>query len=218
MNLINLFDNLVKVSSQYCSIENIHTEDINECEWKNLKLNVDQIRYGHLEYFKGNNNKVEVVHLTCYPKLGIDFPIFGFDVISLNNKITGIFCDVTPAISDNEELRNILQLLSNKYSAFNRTLPAWAEFFSKDFLALSPRGNEQDIFNDCINLFLNYLDIITTSKLSDDKNLFLMQKQSQNNYSLYQQKNTKTLKALSSYIGIEKATEFINKTLFPVVE
>ena len=38
----------------------------------------------------------------------------------------------------------------------------------------------------------------------------------QNDYSFNQRKNDKTSKALSAYIGAEKAREFIDTILFPV--
>jgi len=216
--LLSVFNELTQIASKRASLSTIKSKAENS-EWVNLKFETDSIRYGHLEYFKSNNDKVEVIHSTCYPQFNVPLPIFGFDVIALNKKITGIFCDVTPSPHDHPILRSILSSYYNAHKNSIRTLPEWAEFFSPQFLAVSPAEDSWvNISEQCENLFEKYLIYSEriTSRL--DKKESSLHKEGQNNYSRQQQKNTKTMKALSAYIGEEAARAFVEKVLFPVTK
>lgn len=211
------FQSLINIAEKYSDLTFTSDNPDDTCIWKNYKFGTDNVRYGHLEYFKSSNDKVEVVHAMCYPSLNSEFPIFGFDVIALNGNVTGIFCDITPSPYDNFEMRTILQILHERYKEFNRTLPGWANFFSSNFLALSPKDNLNDILSDCLNVMDKFLFFVSRcNKITDEKSIE-QHKVIQNDYSLHQQKNTKTFKALSSYVGEEKAKNFIETVLFPTV-
>lgn len=216
--LLSVFDELKQYASKYSELTTVKSKAGNST-WINLKFDTDNIRYGHLEYFKADNDKVEVVHSTCYPQLNTPLPIFGFDIIALNKKVTGIFCDVTPAPHDHPILRSMLSTYHNAHKGKIRALPEWAGFFSPQFLAVSPEENNWfNISEQCENLFEKYLlyaDRITDKLSKKDS---LLHKDGQNNYSLQQQKNTKTMKALSAYIGEEAAKTFVEKVLFPILK
>lgn len=216
--LLSVFDELKQYASKYSELISVRSK-AGKSTWINLKFNTDSIRYGHLEYFKADNDKVEVVHSTCYPQFDTPLPIFGFDIIALNKKVTGIFCDVTPSPHDHLILRSILSTYHNAHKNKIRTLPGWAEFFSPQFLAVTPEeSNWTDISEQCENLFEKYL--IYANRITDklSKKDSVTHKEGQNNYSLQQQKNTKTINALSAYIGREEAKAFVEKILFPVVK
>lgn len=216
--LLSVFNELTQIASKRTSLSTIKSKAENS-EWINLKFETGSIRYGHLEYFKSNNDKVEVVHSTCYPQFNVPLPIFGFDIISLNRKITGIFCDVTPSPYDHPILRSMLSSYYNAHKNSIRTLPEWAEFFSPQFIAVSPTEDSWvNISEQCENLFEKYL--IYSERITDrlDKKESLLHKEGQNNYSKQQQKNTKTMKALSAYIGEDAAKAFVEKVLFPVTK
>lgn len=211
------FQSLLDISEKYSDLTFTNDNPDESCIWKNYKFSPNNIRYGHLEYFKSSNDKVEVVHAMCYPSTNIEFPIFGFDVIALNGNVTGVFCDVTPVPYDNFEMRVIFQILHEKYNEFNRSLPEWANFFSANFLALAPKDNFKDITLDCVNAFDKFLYFIKRANIITDNKKIEYHRESQNKYSLHQQKNTKTFKALSSYVGEEKAKNFIETVLFPTL-
>lgn len=215
--LENTFQSLIDISEKYSDLTFTNDNPDESCIWKNYKFNTNKVRYGHLEYFKSSNDKVEVVHAMCYPCFNTEFPIFGFDVIALNGNVTGVFCDITPSPFDNFEMRTIFQILHERYKDYNRTLPEWANFFSSNFLALSPKENFNEIISDCLNAMDKFLFFIGRSNTIVEEKIIEQHKVSQNNYSLHQQKNTKTFKALSSYVGEEKAKNFIETVLFPTV-
>lgn len=214
--LLTVFEDLKSRALKHSTLTEIKSKGTN-CTWVNLRFETNKIRYGHLEYFKADNDKVEVVHSTCYPHFNIPLPIFGFDIIALNKKITGIFCDITAVPHDHKDLRSILSAYHNNHRSFIRTLPEWAEFFSPHFLAVSPNESNWEIISEqCENLFEKYL--VYSERVTEilSKKLSLDHKKGQNNYSLQQQKNTKTMKALAAYIGESKAKDFVETVLFPI--
>jgi phycocyanobilin:ferredoxin oxidoreductase len=188
--------------------------------WQNDFYFNPSIRYGHLEYFKSINGKIEVLHCTFFPSYFKNVPIYGFDVIALNNNVTGIFCDFTKCPYDNLILSLKLKELKTKYIENERKLPDWADFFSENFVCISPKGLDQNVLiKNFTRLFTDYVDFVENQNLNgcylDTENV----KKSisvQNSYSFNQRKNDKTSKALSAYIGAEKAREFIDTILFPV--
>jgi hypothetical protein len=195
-------------------------ENNNDIVWKNNFYFNPSIRYGHLEYFKSINGKIEVLHCTFFPSYFKNIPIYGFDVIGLNNKVTGIFCDFTDSPYSNLNLHINLKKIKDKYLNNERKLPEWANFFSSNFICISPKNlDESVLIKDFINLFEKYVNFV---EIENFNGLYLKPEEVkknisiQNNYSFNQRKNDKTYKALSAYIGDSEARSFIDNILFPV--
>lgn len=195
-------------------------EDNEDIIWENNFYFNPSIRYGHLEYFKSINGKIEVLHCTFFPSYFKNISIYGFDVIALNNIVTGIFCDFTKCPYQNLILSVRLKELKDKYIKNERKLPEWANFFSENFICMSPKGLDQDVLiKEFTGLFMEYVNFVEDKNFNgcylepeDVKKSILIQ----NDYSFNQRKNDKTSKALSAYIGTDKAREFIDSVLFPV--
>jgi hypothetical protein len=109
---------------------------------------------------------------------------------------------------------------ADKYKDNIRTLPEWANFFSEDFVCINPNGlNEKELIEDFSGIFRCFIGYSNWEDYTGKYNKMEDVKQSintQNFYSLNQRKNDKTSKALTAYIGDEKAKEFIETVLFPV--
>jgi hypothetical protein len=223
--LIELHNNLKEISKKWfqhikykSEIEN--NEDIT---WYNDFFINPSVRYGHLEYFRSNNGKIEVLHSTFFPSYFKNLPIYGFDVIALNNIVTGIFCDFTNCLDENPFLTKSLKEIKNKYKDYERKLPEWANFFSKDFICIAPKDlNKEELIKDFIHLFELYVMQAewcnTNCFYHLSRNNVLKSIETQNQYSINQRKNDKTFKALSAYIGSDKAREFIDTVLFPIYQ
>jgi len=195
-------------------------ENKEDITWYNDFFINPSVRYGHLEYFRSINGKIEVLHCTFFPSYFKDLPIYGFDVIALNNTVTGLFCDFTDCINPNSFLTKRLKGLKEKYKENIRKLPEWANFFSNDFVCISPKNiDPNELIYDFTKLFGDY---VLQVEWNNKNGLYLSRNDIeksidiQNNYSLNQRKNDKTSKALSAYIGEQKAREFIDTVLFPV--
>jgi hypothetical protein len=215
--LYNEYQKLAKQSFQNITLHPNHNNE--EIIWYNDLYMSPSVRYGHIEYFKVEK-RVEVLHTVFYPSFFKPIPIFGFDVIALGGKVTGIFCDFTRAPFTIEALSRSLKDLNHKYKDNKRTLPEWANFFSEDFICINPNGiNEKELIEDFLGIFRCFIGYSNWEDYTGKYNKMEDVKQSinsQNFYSLNQRKNDKTSKALAAYIGEEKSKEFIENVLFPV--
>jgi hypothetical protein len=179
-------------------------------EWLNYFYNTAVTRHVHLEYYK--TSKMCVLHSNIFPDPHIDLPILGFDVIALGDKITGIFFDLTPTSLSLFDI-NSLKNLKSKIKSPTRNLPEWANFFSDDFICITPDTEELDyIFNQIYIIIKNYLYYVTYHTKIYEKNISI-----QNNYCIGQKKNDKTYKSLASEIGDDNAKLFLNNYLFPEI-
>jgi phycocyanobilin:ferredoxin oxidoreductase len=216
--LLDLYHKLKEKSDNDFQRIDISHKQINDCDWFNHIFISPSIRYGHLEYFKGSNDKVEVVHCVFYPSYFKALPIFGFDVISLGGKVTGIFCDYTPAPYHDMILQATISSVKASLIHLQRDLPGWTEFFSPEFIAIAPQDEYIKAEEACVALFDLYIGL---AKAFDYNDQYLNAGETkdhiegQNKYSIGQRKNSKTQKALAKYIGEDASKEFIEKTLFP---
>jgi len=219
LQLIDVYNNLYKLCNKNLQkVDLSHSSKLNDCDWLNHLYTSPSIRYGHLEYFKAHNNKVEVVHCVFFPHYYKHLPIFGYDIIALGGRVTGVFCDYTPSPYDVPFLRNWIIDVHKKYEPLSRKLPEWTEFFSKEFISVAPGEQFEAVATDCTALFQTYLDTaydVMFHQHEVNKDDLKLSITGQNQYSVNQKKNTKTQKALSAYIGEEESLNFINNVLFP---
>jgi hypothetical protein len=183
-----------------------------EHEWLNYFYNSTAFRHIHLEYYK--TNKICALHLTILPTPFFDYPILGFDMISLGDKITGLFFDITPTITEYKDLSQNLIHLNDKIKSVKRPLPEWADIFSKNFVCVTPDAQElPDIFNSVTSYIISYLAFsnLVINKYQQNINV-------QNRYCQGQKKNEKTFKALTAEVGKENAQLFFDDYLFPEIK
>jgi phycocyanobilin:ferredoxin oxidoreductase len=217
-SLNDLYKKLKEKSDKGFFRTDLTHSSINNCDWYNHIYSSPSVRYGHLEYFKSYNDAIEVVHCVFFPSYYKALPIFGYDAISLGGKITGVFCDYTPSPYHDMILQSSISSVRESLKDLQRDLPGWTEFFSPEFIAISPKEKYEESELKCIALFDLY---IAVTKEFDKNNKFLNWDEAkahidgQNKYSIGQRKNSKTQKALAKYIGEQEAKYFIEKTLFP---
>jgi phycocyanobilin:ferredoxin oxidoreductase len=217
-SLTNLYNKLKEKCDKDFFKTDLPHSSINNCDWFNHIYSSPSVRYGHLEYFKSYNDAIEVVHCVFFPSYYKALPIFGYDAISLGGKITGVFCDYTPSPYHDVVLQSAISSTKNSLTDLQRDLPGWTEFFSPEFIAISPKERYEDTEQKCLSLFDLY---VAATKEFDRNSKFLNWDETkahiegQNKYSIGQRKNTKTQKALAKYIGEDAAKDFIDTTLFP---
>jgi hypothetical protein len=181
-------------------------------KWFNYFYKSPVFRHVHLEYYK--TDRLCVLHANTFPEPLVDLPIMGFDLIAIGNKITGLFFDFTPTASDSHALKHCLENLHYRFTSEKRDLPQWATFFSDRFYCVVPKPEEIELlFSEISRCISYYLDIS-----SEKKNNYILNTCIQNTYCKGQQKNDKTLKALSSEIGDKDANLFMTKYLFPIID
>ena len=180
-------------------------------QWLNYFYKSDIFRHVHLEYYK--TDKICVLHSNTFPNPLVDLPIMGFDLIAIGNKITGLFFDFTPTVSDSHALKHCLDKLHERFNSEKRPLPEWATFFSSSFYCVTPKIEEMDqLFKEIFRCIGFYLDM---SKEKQENYTF--NKYIQNAYCKGQQKNDKTYKSLAIEIGEDNAKKFMTDYLFPCI-
>jgi hypothetical protein len=181
-------------------------------QWENLFFYGEPLfRHIHLEYYK--TDRICVLHANVFPSPLIDFPILGFDLIAMGGKVTGLFFDFTHINQVALDLKDSLVAFKNTIKSKHRPLPEWANFFSEDFICVSPDENELDyLLNGCKILIMNYFIHIDKLIKTYQNNI-----NTQNNYCVRQKMNDKTFKALSVEIGEDSAKDFLNNYLFPEI-
>jgi len=209
----NYFNELSSLFKEYYGDPDAKTlpfqKDIHS--WLNYFYKSPIFRHIHLEYYK--TDKICVLHSNIFPNPLVDLPIMGFDLIALGDKISGLFFDFTPTVTESHALRHSLENLNERYKSKKRLLPEWATFFSDDFYCVTPEPNEMDrIFKDIKFYIKHYLEF-GRGKLEE----YTFNIAIQNGYCKGQQKNDKTFKALSAEIGSKDAKKFLTKYLFPKI-
>jgi hypothetical protein len=209
----NYFSELSNIFESYFDepVNTILPFQKNTHDWLNYFYQSPLFRHIHLEYYK--TDKICVLHINTFPDPRIDIPILGFDMIAIGNKITGLFFDFTPLLTTYKNLQQNLIFLKQNIKSPTRELPDWADFFSEDFICITPLEEELPIIlNSIKDSILDYLQSVTIAKAKYNTNITL-----QNKYCQGQKKNDKTSKALAIEIGEENSQLFLNKYLFPEI-
>lgn len=208
MNFVSLinqtadrFEHIIQTHSQ--NLQVIPTADFG---WENTRWFSAQFRLAHVERFR--QPKFSVLHTVIFPHVTDPSPIFGFDIIASDTKVTGVFFDRSPTIS-------CWGPISSKSFGSERTRPEWGDIFSEHWIACKPDYAEcEQICELACETLINYL-----SRLGQDHSARLYDiKQAQNRYSLQQRKNTHTTNVIRKLLGEEQGTYFIEEILFPIIK
>lgn len=201
-------DYLDSVARDFCSIiasqpssTPIYTKDYG---WENHRWTSPNFRLGHVEIF--NQDRFMVVHCCVFPHITDPSPIFGFDVIAGESKVTGLFWDLSPTV-----------LPSEPFTALPierpRQRPEWGDIFGEHWIACRPTGEElYAIADDAKRVLTNYLGNLGMTSSNTTEIIA-----AQDRYCLQQRKNEHTVKAIKNLLGDNLAEEFITTVLFPTV-
>jgi phycocyanobilin:ferredoxin oxidoreductase len=154
-----------------------------------------------------NQDRFMVVHCCVFPHVTDPAPIFGFDVIAGESKITGLFWDLSPTV-----------LPSQPFTALPierpRQRPEWGDIFGENWIACRPTGDEMiAIADDAKSVLAEYLGNLTPNTHLPTDIIA-----AQNKYCIQQRKNEHTVKAIKNLLGDEIAMEFMTTVLFPIVQ
>ena len=203
-NCIKLVENIANdlhlVIQNQSGVSMIETPDYG---WHNYRYTSDRFRLAHVEIF--NQNKFCVIHCCVFPQINDPAPIYGFDVIAGENKITGMFMDLSPVVGSGFPFTSF-------QPQHRRDPPEWGGIFSEHWLACRPSYEEMELIGvEAVRVLTYYLT--TLGSVSDPE----LVKQGQNRYCINQQQNEHTRKALLNLLGIHGANKFMSEILFPVI-
>lgn len=206
MNYIELLDLTARQLDQIIrsepEVEQIETPDYG---WENHRYSSPKFRLAHVEIF--NQDRFMVVHCCVFPHADDPAPIFGFDVIAGEHKVTGVFLDLSPTVQDPGKFHNL------EFKK-QRERPEWGDIFSQNWIACRPDQEEMSaIVNEAQRLLQHYLDNI----VGRVRELPEIVRFGQNRYCEQQRKNEHTYKALKNLLGENGAREFMDDILFPTI-
>lgn len=202
MSCLQLVDSIARrlhdIIVQQPNIISIQTEDYG---WENYRYSGPLFRLAHVEIF--NQNNFLVLHCCVFPHTTDPSPIFGFDVITGENKITGVFLDLSPTLLPSKPFITMdVERLRDR--------PEWGDIFSQYWLACRPTEQEMVMIGyKAGEVLTNYLE--TLGATGD----VLAITNRQNHYCTQQQKNPHTKRALVNLLGEERADHFMKEILFP---
>jgi len=174
--------------------------------WVNHRWKSQLFRMAHLEIF--NQDRFAVVHCCIFPHTYDPRPIFGFDVIAGESKVTGVFMDLSPTVNHSDPFTT-LQLEKP------RDRPEWGDIFSPHWIACRPNQAEMlAISDEAVAVLGRYLEQLSTHEMTPRYEDVI---NAQNHYCLQQRRNEHTLRAIKNLLGDDLAREFVETVLFPTV-
>ena len=161
---------------------------------------------------------LQILHCVFFPDPCYSLPIFGVDLVIVDNNISAAIVDLSPV------WKNIPDYISKKMKLLNfsqfkepRKLPEWGDIFSPYVCFARPINNEEErLFLTLIDDYLSILfslpvfsspDKINTKKVIERFNY-------QKRYCLNQKSNDKTRSILTKFFGSKWTDDYINAILF----
>jgi hypothetical protein len=223
--LIDCKDEIIKIfESNATEIQEPGLDKFNQPSngWVNRVWANEHVRRAHIDVVDARDTKkLWMMHVCVFPVLDNNGPIYGFDVISGANKMTGAFHDFSASSGGADHY--MIDAFRNSVKDFvptrQRELPDWAKaIFSDSMLAAGNVKTEEEavaIIDICLKNLRYYFEEIGNSAKTADSELTL---ERQNFYCENQRKNPHTANVMKS-LGLdpEDVEVFCKELLFPDV-
>ena len=170
----------------------------------------------HIEVAEFSKN-IKILHCVFFPDPKFDIPIFGMDLVKINDVVTAAIVDLSP-VSKNQSLKynKYLSKIDLTLFANLRQIPSWGEIFSKNvFFASLKTEYEKKSFCEIVDKYLSTLIQISSNPSPDlDQEIIKEREHFQRNYCLQQMKNDKTSMVLLKYFDKKWVDNYIRNVLF----
>jgi len=170
----------------------------------------------HIEVAEFSKN-LKILHCVFFPDPKFDIPIFGMDLVKINDIVSAAIVDLSPA-SQNQGVKYEKSLFEVDKSSFTslREIPIWGGIFSKNvFFASLKSKSEKNDFCRVVNQYLSVLIKLTKEAKPEFKEEIIQERiDYQKNYCLQQMKNEKTKMVLLKYFDEKWVNNYIKKVLF----
>lgn len=187
---------------------------LRETLWTSDIYRVAQISLLDVRDTKG----IWMMHCCVYPHVTNNSPIFGFDIVSGKNKITGCFIDYSPLNNPDHPMVNHFCEEVDKIGWDRlRELPDWAKrIFSRSMVSVGKFKDDDeldrtlDFGRHLVDYYLEHVSQYNNT-VEDNTNL-------QNYYCQQQKLNPRSPKVMESLgIPAEKVYSFIDNFIFPEI-
>ena len=170
----------------------------------------------HIEVAEFSKN-LKILHCVFFPDPKFDIPIFGMDLVKINDIVSAAIVDLSPA-SRNQSIKYEKSLSEVDKSSFTslRDIPDWGDIFSKNvFFASLKNKSEKCSFCRVVNEYLTIL-IKLSKEAKPEFNEEIIQERIhyQKNYCAQQMKNEKTSMVLLKYFDEKWVDNYMKTVLF----
>lgn len=212
-NLQNLLDeNLEKYQED-------DLERFNYGGWINLTWKSDKFRRAHIDVVDAREDKkLWMMHVCIFPVLDSGAPIYGFDIIAGEKKITGAFHDFSVVDEDHIAIHKFEEYVSKTAWKKERELPEWAkQIFSENMVAAGNLQTEEEV-DQIISLVMEttrwYIEEMPTVNVCDYD-----ASEIHDRYAHFQKQNPHTPRTMKSLgLNEEDVDHFVSKCLFPQIK
>jgi len=224
-----VWDHLVELKDFFIDQFDIQAQEIdepgmerfNQNGWVNRVWKNEFVRRAHIDVVDARDSKgLWMMHVCIFPNLDNDAPIFGFDVVSGKNKMTGAFHDFSPSTNFEHPMIELFdESVKDLQWKRERELPDWAkQIFSDNMMAAGNVRDEEEIFQviDTVtkNLDTYLLELPNYVGMGLEQEVAL----AHNNYAHYQKQNPHTPNVMKKLgLNEDDVDAFIQECLFPEV-
>jgi len=163
------------------------------------------------------SKRLKILHCVFFPDPKYDIPIFGMDLVKINEVVTAAIVDLSP-VSKNQNTKYDKLLSSFEKGEFKseREIPEWGDIFSKNvFFASLKNEFEKNAFCKIVDHYLFVLIKLSQNTCPDyDREIIEERINFQKNYCIQQMKNDKTSLVLLNYFDKKWVDKYIKKVLF----
>jgi len=193
-------------------------ERFNKENWLNLTWKSKKFRRAHIDVVDARETKrLWMMHVCVFPVVNSGAPIYGFDVIAGEKKITGAFHDFSVVDPNHTANKKFEDMVSKTQWKKERELPDWAkEIFSKNMVAAGNLREEEEIkqLSDLVlettKWYIEEMPVLEGYQEDYDAT------ENHNRYAYYQKQNPHTPRTMKSLGLDEKDVDvFVSKCLFP---
>tara|TARA_Y100000991_G_scaffold78099_1_gene58759 strand:- start:107 stop:829 length:723 start_codon:yes stop_codon:yes gene_type:complete len=170
----------------------------------------------HVEVAEFSKN-LKILHCVFFPDPKFDIPIFGMDLVKINDIVSAAIVDLSP-VSQNQSIKYEKLLCNIDKSSFTslREIPKWGEIFSKNVFFASLKDEfEKTAFARIVNEYLTVLLKLSKNAKADFNQEIVKERINyQKNYCVQQMKNQKTSMVLMKYFDEKWVNNYIKNVLF----
>ena len=163
------------------------------------------------------SKSLKILHCVFFPDPNFNIPIFGLDLVKVNNIFTAAIVDLSPVSSStNLQLESLLIDANKDDFGIKRKIPEWGDIFSKYvFFASLKNRDDQNYFYKKVDDYINILVNLSNDMLPDNETKNIEERiYYQKKYCTQQMKNEKTSLVLLKYFDRKWVDMYIKEILF----
>ena len=212
----SLLNNLesININSDFLNI----VSDNKDCEFyiENQFHKAKGFRKLHVEIAEFSNS-LKILHVVFFPDPNFNIPIFGLDLVKVNEIVTAAIVDLSPvSTSINYELETQLIDANKDNFGIKRKIPEWGAIFSEHvFFASLKNKEDQNYFYKIVDEYIKILVNYSLNTLPDIEPQNIQERiHFQKQYCIQQMKNEKTSMVLLKYFDKKWVDRYIKEILF----